>query len=265
MQARAQGVRRVRRHVSLGLCYTVLRRLVAVRTVSQKVPRCYCERSTDNASGRSSSTSAGVATDQGRPGSHRRGSRAAISSSVRVRRRRDRAARHRRRGGVRHPLAGGGAVKPLIVGESPGGEDGVGQVAFRDSSSSRRLKLLVARGDWRRDLDAVNLVDRYLPRGEPWPSAEARGAADAMVRASPWFRSGRVAFLAGRKVSKAFGGPRWYFIPTEASRLVGGRRRRYMLVSIPHPSGRCRWWNSPRNREYAEYWFKKILEQYSTP
>ena len=66
-----------------------------------------------------------------------------------------------------------------------------------------------------------------------------------------------VKSLAGKRAASAFGlGRAAYF----ERRLVldDMRRPSPAVYVVPHPSGRCRWWNDAANREVAERWFKKL-------
>lgn len=91
-----------------------------------------------------------------------------------------------------------------------------------------------------RDFDRVNLHDR--------PSALPRADGQAALNLFPLL-SGRRVLLLGKRVQRAFllydPPPMSWRIPTEGNFVAAG---------LPHPSGRCRWYNSHRNtRNAAEF------------
>jgi hypothetical protein len=89
-----------------------------------------------------------------------------------------------------------------------------------------------------RNFDRINLCE-----GE-WSSTLAARRAREIVEDGRW----GVVVLLGRRVQDAFAGPPFF----ETTRLAVGRSPGSssgpgspLLVSLPHPSGRCRLWNDP--------------------
>ena len=79
-----------------------------------------------------------------------------------------------------------------------------------------------------------------MPPGAQWDKDVARKTAQAVMR----YMQPSLVLLAGRRVSSAFG-------------LAGSRLPSLSgsLLSLPHPSGRCRCWNDPAvAEECAELW-----------
>lgn len=79
-----------------------------------------------------------------------------------------------------------------------------------------------------------------LPPGQPWDKSLAQKTAQGVMR----YIKPSLVILAGRRVSAAFG-------------VRGGRLPSLSgnLLSLPHPSGRCRCWNDPAvAEECAELW-----------
>jgi uracil-DNA glycosylase len=133
-------------------------------------------------------------------------------------------------------------ARPLIVGEAPA-RTTVGAPAFT-GPAGRRIAALAGVDDLRDAFDAVNLLDRWPGRqgkGAAFPPAQGRDAARALLE-----RVGRrrPLVLAGRRVAAAFGLRALPYL--ERGDLAG----RPVWV-LPHPSGVCRWWNDPANRDRA--------------
>lgn len=122
----------------------------------------------------------------------------------------------------------------LVVGEhhSPGGS---GPAFSGGGSSSRRLESLLG-APVLMVASATNLLD-----GPPWDRALAREKAWAIC--SSW--SGWIV-VCGRRAADAFDVPdflRWHG----------------MVGAIPHPSGRCRYWNDPEYVEAAREFLRSAL------
>ena len=133
-------------------------------------------------------------------------------------------------------LRRGGARPPLVVGISPNGRD-----APLDGPSGRRVASLLGLRDGA-ELRARLEVANLLRDGEVPSAALLRARAEAL----PTER--RVVVLLGRAVARAFG------VGDERSDLLRWthvRPRGPAILVVPHPSGRCRWWNDPQNRGAA--------------
>ena len=83
--------------------------------------------------------------------------------------------------------------------------------------------------------DRMNLVS-----GAKWSQEAANVVASVLVEGL----RGRVVLLLGVAVRRAFAVPPLLVHPQE---LYGVTWRQ-----LPHPSGRCRWYNDPENRKVAE-------------
>lgn len=78
--------------------------------------------------------------------------------------------------------------------------------------------------------------------------------AEAVENAARIVRSGRKAILLGRKVQQIFG--------ARAVDVVGEvRYGEQLFLCMPHPSGRCRFWNSKSNREKAATALRAFLNK----
>jgi uracil-DNA glycosylase len=157
----------------------------------------------------------------------------------------------------------------IIVGEAPGPGQPDGSV-FTGPSGDRLTRLLGR--PWRRCLVGYNLLgnrQRLGPGGSEFPAREAAAAARVLADASPWFGGGRAVLLAGKRVAAAFGLREPEYFRVERIRIDrwtsgGGAdmwERSVVAVVVPHPSGRCRWWNDPRNRRRASRWFRRLAEE----
>lgn len=141
-------------------------------------------------------------------------------------------------------------MKPLIVGQAPS--------RFSDpreplsGRSGRRLAALCGT-----DLDGflaaferVNLIGSHpgkAGKGDSFPLARARRAA-AVVSAR---FHGRSVVLLGGNVAAALGVAgvdllRWHKAPG------------FTFAVCPHPSGVCRWWNSPANEKAARVFWRRL-------
>jgi len=139
-------------------------------------------------------------------------------------------------------------VKPLLIGQAPSRSGGEGEYAlfpYPPGSAGHRLwKLMgVSRGQYMRHFDRVNLLSKYPGDGEAgdlFPQAAAMVAADDMIASL----EGRRVVFVGVQVAAAFE----FTYPV----LMWRRHRGFEAVSMPHTSGRARWWNEAGNWELAE-------------
>ena len=92
---------------------------------------------------------------------------------------------------------------------------------------------------------------RNLQNARLWTATDAWAAAEAML---PQLR-GRLVVLLGVEVRKAFGVPPLLVHPQT---LHGVTWRQ-----LPHPSGRCHWYNAPRNKRVAELLLAELYEEYT--
>jgi len=88
--------------------------------------------------------------------------------------------------------------------------------------------------------DFVRTFERHnlLPNGE-WTQATSRAAATRMISSL----RGATVLLLGAAVRDAFRLPPVRIRPIESRGVV--------FRQLPHPSGRCRWYNEPRHRRIA--------------
>jgi hypothetical protein len=89
------------------------------------------------------------------------------------------------------------------------------------------------KAEYVRGFERVNLVI-----GE-WDRVDARAAADEFIRV----HQGRRAVILGASVRTAFRLP-----PVLVTTVL---HRGVYFRQLPHPSGRCRWYNDPKNRAVA--------------
>lgn len=153
----------------------------------------------------------------------------------------------------------------LIVGEAPGYKATSPSAVFEGPVGARLDASLGC--DWRKVAHGVNLLGVEQPRqpgGSAFDARAARAAASAVVRLA-WSTDARFSgvLLLGRRVAGAFGvGGQPYledFCSTRFFRgtLLGVRTPSNMsnlfarAVVVPHPSGRCRWWNDLDNVRHA--------------
>lgn len=135
----------------------------------------------------------------------------------------------------------------LLVGEDPGTQVDGAPAFIAEGSSGLRLAEWLEVADARDACATVNLFDR---RPDPWDRIDAASAArELLVRYEQ-----RRLLLCGRKVAEAFGlrsAEPLVWTPLE---LVGTFR---LVAYLPHPSGRCRWYNEPSNvhaaREFVRW------------
>lgn len=159
------------------------------------------------------------------------------------------------------------SVVAMIVGEAPGPRQE--EHAVFTGPSGARLTRLLGR-PWTDVMLGVNLLgarQRLSRGGSEFSVREAAAAARMMMLCSPWFShrsDGKVIVLAGKRVASAFGiDPRQvsYFAThqvcwrSSSGGLIHDFRQ---VIVIPHPSGRCRWWNDPSNRRVAGRWFREL-------
>lgn len=87
---------------------------------------------------------------------------------------------------------------------------------------------------------------RNLLNARRWDARQARAAANSLVD----LLQGRVVVVLGAEVVHALGLPRLLLHP-QVSRGVTWRQ-------LPHPSGRCHWYNDPKNREVASLLLEEL-------
>lgn len=112
----------------------------------------------------------------------------------------------------------------------------------------------VLRAHYLETFERINLVD-----GKTWIGTDAKGRRVLQARANSIVSAiqGRTAVLLGNAVRDAFGVPPLLVHPQE-SRGVTWRQ-------LPHPSGRCHWYNDPKNREVAALLFEELFLEYNVP
>lgn len=110
----------------------------------------------------------------------------------------------------------------------------------------------VLRGQYLDTFERINLVD-----GKVWIGRDAKGRRVLQARANSLVAAlqGRTVVLLGNEVRDAFGVPPLLVHPQEI-RGVTWRQ-------LPHPSGRCHWYNDPKNREVAALLFEELFLEYN--
>lgn len=107
--------------------------------------------------------------------------------------------------------------------------------------------------------DRVNVLYDFpgqVGREDSFPMGKAKAVARSMT---PLF-AGRVVVLIGRNVATAFGyGTLPWFTWTTVS--LGPGQEPFELAVLPHPSGRCRVYNSPASRDEARAFLRELVEQ----
>ncbi len=100
---------------------------------------------------------------------------------------------------------------------------------------------------YRDTFDRTNLV-----RGQDYDGTRARARAHELTIALE--NSGRTVVLLGQAVRAAFGHPRLLVHPQE----IGGCTWR----QVPHPSGRCLWYNDAENRKVVAMLLEELYVEY---
>jgi len=134
----------------------------------------------------------------------------------------------------------------LIVGESPNVR---GKAAY-ETKAGKRLRTLLGNVEY----PWVNLFEE---RPERWSAARAREEASSVLLVDSEMAP-TLFVLLGRRVATAFGKGDKEFLSLD-------RAFTDWWYIFPHPSGRSRWWNDPRNELAAvtvtmhvfSEWFKQ--------
>lgn len=109
----------------------------------------------------------------------------------------------------------------------------------------------------------ANIIPEFAGRRgttDVFPMAEARANAE---RAAPLL-DGRTAVFVGRKVADAFGCKSEWFEWGEEYITVDGGVARVRYATIPHPSGRNRFWNFPENVREARRFMTELMSRESS-
>jgi uracil-DNA glycosylase len=139
----------------------------------------------------------------------------------------------------------------IVIGEAPPRTAPANHEALSGASGRRLADLAgLSWAAWLA-LDRRNLLPRYY---EPWDRALAATAALEVISEHP-----DALLLLGRRVAAAFG-----ITSPPLTRLrdeVWGTD----VLLVPHPSGRCRWWNDPDNAAAARGALRWFLDPPTTP
>lgn len=159
-------------------------------------------------------------------------------------------------------------MRPLLIGQAPGPntEPSLPLYPVPKTSAGGRLAAIMGlkRTQYLRHFDRVNLLYQFPgrhKRDDKFPVGLARAAAQAMLP----LLGGRRVVLVGRNVSTAFGlGQLPYHVWDEvycgARQFGPGRADSTVRIAcVPHPSGRCRWYNSEENRLEARTFWEELL------
>ena len=146
---------------------------------------------------------------------------------------------------------GGTAMKPILMGMNNPLSARPEHALFPyppGCTGHRIWKMLEARTGATRSQYLEAFERRNLLNSLAWKKHEARPAALAV-----WPQLlGRVVVLLGNDPRDAFGVPPLLVHPQE----YGGVTWR----QLPHPSGRCHWYNSPKNRDVAALLLQELYE-----
>ena len=121
------------------------------------------------------------------------------------------------------------------------------------NSAGHRLFLMLRKRvpcthiEYRDGFERRNLVSTTI-----WSQQTARRNAECMVGEL----QGRTVLLLGAAVRDAFGLP-----PVLVKPVV---QRGVTFRQLPHPSGRCRWYNNPRHRRVAEMLLEELYMEGKT-
>lgn len=157
----------------------------------------------------------------------------------------------------------------LLVGEAPNAAtehrpelwlrpDGTG--APMTHSANRLLRYTgYTQREYLELFERTNLLDHAV--ASRWPLELARCRAASLIQRIAEDRFTRVVLL-GQKVNAAFlhfgygaGSPcLWHFWEEPSP---------FFVAFVPHPSGRCRWWNDEGNRALARQFFRRLMESRS--
>lgn len=137
--------------------------------------------------------------------------------------------------------------RPVLVGMCNPHSDDPRMALYPDppnSAGDRLYKLLLSRlprttvGEYARAFDRRNLLPRSF--ADKWDRHLARARAEEMLPAL----DARRVIIFGSLVRNAF---RLDALPVGVFMDVGGAR----IAQLPHPSGRCLWYNHEANRSFA--------------
>ncbi len=120
--------------------------------------------------------------------------------------------------------------------------------AFRYGPSRERLLKLGLRWD-----AAMNLLPRSPRATATWTAADREQAREAALSLCQLAEDQWCLYLLGRRVVESFG---LTWAPFALQSVTVDGLVRVKCVACPHPSGLCRWWNEPGNRDLASRWFR---------
>lgn len=112
----------------------------------------------------------------------------------------------------------------------------------------RLWKMLEARTGATQEEYLARFERMNLVSSKTWSRELGRGTAERM---RPVLR-GRVVLLLGQAVRRAFGIPPLLVHPQEIDGVTWRQ--------LPHPSGRCHWYNDPRHRRVAEVLLQELYD-----
>lgn len=134
-------------------------------------------------------------------------------------------------------------MKTILIGLDPGEGPWNEVLPAEGYSGGRLVRMMDLSGDgYARTFDKVNLHPGIRDHHDDRPSAR---------NLLPLLEGRRVVFL-GRRVAEAFGIRRPFL------RWNVEQDKRILSCTIPHPSGKSRWWNDPRNRSDAEKFISRL-------
>lgn len=116
-------------------------------------------------------------------------------------------------------------------------------------ASGDRLRILMGLAD----VDYLRCVARTNLCDLSWSGAIARARGRALL----WSEGPPVLVLLGARVRDALDGPP--FFESRPWRHPSGQGSEKVLLSLPHPSGRCLLWNDPARRERARALLRELV------
>ena len=159
----------------------------------------------------------------------------------------------------KHP----GDDRPVFIGQAPSRRGDPTKPLT--GSPGRKLADLASMTPMEFYLSTVrtNVLPRYVGAGgggDAFPMTDARSRAVEMAAEL----DGRVVVFVGRRVAEVFGYKRLWFDWEEGNFSVGHLLVWCRRAVMPHPSGRNRFWNDPRNVQDARSFMFELMRNESS-
>jgi uracil-DNA glycosylase len=157
--------------------------------------------------------------------------------------------------GRKHP----GDDRPVFVGQAPSRHgDPTKPLTGRPGRKLAELASMVPM-EFYLSTVRVNLLPYYVGTngdGDAFPMPDARGNAERMAPVL----DGRTVVLVGRRVAEAFGCRLGWFEWGDDHFAARGGTVRIRYATIPHPSGRNRFWNDQENTQAARRFMTELMK-----